>query len=164
MTEKNVWEFTNQKKLNKKEFKNYFERKIFRTIRKYNMLPKNKIINLAKSNNINTKILKKIIETKFEVQYSTKPNFSSKNSSAIAEESFENILRGNFNAPLPTQKPFKPLYFLSDKEIELYAKLTDTKGTKPKRNPKIQNLFKKFLEKNQDLELNITKALGQIKK
>jgi len=164
MTEKHIWEFTNQKKLNKKEFIDYFERKVFKTIRKYNMLPKDKKVKLAKSNNINTKILKKIIETKFNIQYSTKPNFSNENSSAIAEQAFENILKGKFKASLPTEKPFRPLYFLSDKEIELYTKLTKTKGTKPKRNPKIQNLFSKFIDKNQDLELNITKALSQIKK
>jgi hypothetical protein len=163
MTEKHVWEFTNQKKLSKKEFINYFERKVFRTIRKYDMLPKNKIITLKQEGDINTKVLKKIIETKFEVKYSDKPNTSSKNSSDAAEQTFQNILQGKFKGPLPTQKPYQPLYFISDKELELYAKLNHTNGTSPKRNPKIQNLFKKFLEKNQDLELNITKALGQTK-
>jgi hypothetical protein len=185
MTKNHVWEFTNQKKLSKKEFISYFERKVFKTIRKYNMLPESKTFKLpqhstirgtssevlvpggtpstaTKENTINTKVLKKILETKFPVEFSSKPNISSVNLSDVAETTFENILNGKLTGPKPTDKIKSPLYFHSDKEIELYAKLTNTAGTKRKRNPKIQNLFKKFLNKNQDLELNIIKALGQI--
>ena len=154
-----VWEFTNQKKLTKNEFVDYFERKVFKTIRKYEMLPKNKIVTLKKSEDINTSVLKKIIEKKFEVKYSTKPNFSSENLSDAAEDIFKNILQGKFTGPTPENKP---LYFLSDKEIELYAKLTEVKGKSKKRDEKIQKLFEKFLKKNQDLELNIVKALNQV--
>ena len=154
-----VWEFTNQKKLTKNEFVDYFERKVFKTIRKYEMLPKNKIVTLKKSEDINTSVLKKIIEKKFEVKYSTKPNFSSENLSDAAEDTFKNILQGKFTGPTPKNSP---LYFLSDKEIELYAKLTEVKGKSKKRDEKIQKLFEKFLKKNQDLELNIVKAISQI--
>lgn len=162
MTQKPVWEFTNQKKLNKKDFINYFDKKVFKTIRKSEMLPKNKIFTIKTSNDINTNILKRILETKFQVKYSNKPNTSSENSSDAAEQIFQNILQGKFTGPKAKDKISRPLYFHSDKEIEVYVKLTNTKGTKPKRDKKIQDLFHKFLTKNQDLELNITKALGQI--
>tara|TARA_Y100000310_G_C20140707_1_gene560142 strand:- start:1 stop:516 length:516 start_codon:yes stop_codon:yes gene_type:complete len=170
MIKKTVWKFTNQRKLTKKEFLNYFERKVFRTIRKYKLLPKNRIIKLKKSNSLNTAVLKKVIEKKFKVKFTSKPDFSSDNLSQIAEDVFKNILQGKFNNQKPVQKPApntddklkKPLYFLSDKEIELYAKLTNIKGTKRKQNKKIQSLFEKFLKKNQDLEQNIVKAFSQL--
>ena len=167
---KTVWTFTNQKELDKSQFINYVERKVFRTIRKHNMLAKtatshkpqatSHVITLKKSDDLNTAILKKIIETKFEVKFSTKPNMSSQNLSQSAEDIFKNILKGNFKEQLPNNAP---LAQLSDKELELYAKLTNTKGVKRKQDKKIQNLFAKFLKKNQDLELNIVKAIGQIK-
>ncbi len=154
-----VWEFTNQKKLSKKEFIDYFERKVFRTIRKNSMLPNNKVIALKKTSDLNTSVVKKVIEKKFQVSYSTKPNLSSDNLSQFAEDTFKNILKGNFKYKIPKNAP---LQNLSDKEVELYAKLTNTKGTKRKQDKKIQSLFEKFLKKNQNLELNIIKALNQI--
>jgi hypothetical protein len=158
---KTVWKFTNQRELDKNQFIDYVQRKVFRTIRKEQMLPKNKIITLRKSNPLNTLVLKEILETKFEVRYDSKPNLSSDNLSQSAEEIFENIIKGNFNTKLKTNAP---LIQLSDKEIELYAKLKNIKGTPRKQNKKIQALFKKFLTKNQDLELNILKAQTQLNK
>jgi hypothetical protein len=160
---KYVWEFTNQRKLSKSEFINYFERKVFKTIRKYGMLPKNKLILLKKSNNLNTTILKKVLETKFSVKYSSRPNFSSENLSEAAEDTFEMLLQGKFSGPKPHDKMGRPLYFHSDKEVALYAKLMNIKGIRRKQNKKIQALFSKFLKKNKDLEKNIVKALEQIK-
>tara|TARA_B100001971_G_C18092434_1_gene484227 strand:+ start:45 stop:557 length:513 start_codon:yes stop_codon:yes gene_type:complete len=156
---KHVWKFTNQRELSKKEFLNYFERKVFRTIRKYQMLPKSRIIKLKKTNSLNTAVLKKVIENKFKTIFSNKPNFSSDNLSQVAEDTFKNILQGKF---ISVKNKDKPLYFLSDKEVELYASLVGIKAPKRKQNKKIQSLFSKFLKKNQDLEQNIVKALGQL--
>jgi len=155
-----VWTFTNKRELNKSEFLNYIERKVFRTIRKFDMLPKSKTITLKKSNDLNTAVLKQILETKFPVKFNTKPNLSSNNLSELAEQIFKNILKGNFKTTPPTNTP---LIYISDKEVELYAKLSNIKGTKRKQDKKIQTLFQKFLKKNQDLELNIVKAIGQLK-
>jgi hypothetical protein len=154
-----VWTFTNKKELNKSEFLDYFERKIFRTIRKYSILPEYRVIKIKKSNDINTKVLKEVIEKKFEVTLSSKPNISSDNLSDVAEQIFKNILNGKFEGPSPENKP---LYYLSDKEVALYAKLNKIKGDNKKRDTKIQNLFSKFLKKNQDLEINIVKAISQL--
>ncbi|MFH1238418.1 MAG: hypothetical protein ABIH79_01425 [archaeon] len=154
-----VWEFTNQRKLSKKEFIDYFERKVFRTIRKYQMLALNKKIALKTSPNLNTKVLKAVLEKKFQVKFTSKPNISTDNLSQIAEDTFKNILQGKFIKPTLNNKP---LQFLSDKEIELYANLTNIKGSKRKQDKKIQKLFGKFLKKNQDLELNIIKASNQL--
>ena len=159
-----VWTFTNQTQLNKKQFIDYIERKVFRTIRKYNML--SNPITLKKSKDLNTTVLKKILQTKFQTKHSTKPNTSSANLSQIAEDIFKNILKGKFKPTTNNQQPTTtkaPLLYVSDKEIELYAKLTNIKGTKRKQDKKIQLLFQRFLTKNQDLELNIIKAQSQIK-
>ncbi len=155
---KTVWTFTNQRELDKNQFIDYVERKVFRTIRKFQLLPSTKIITLKKSNNLNTKVLKQILETKFQVKFSVKPNISADNLSQTAEDIFARIIKGNFNHKT---KP-SPLLHISDKEIELYASLKKIKGTKRKQDKKIQNLFNKFLKKNQDLELNILKAQNQI--
>jgi len=162
-----VWTFTNKKELDKAQFIDYFERKVFRTIRKYQMLPKNKIITLKKDNSINTTVLKKVIETKFKVKLipnlkSQIPNTSSENLSQIAEDAFKEILKGNFTHTPTHPHTHTPLRYLSDKEVMLYAKLKNIKGVKRKQDKKIQNLFSKFLKKNQDLELNIVKAIEQI--
>ena len=155
---KTVWTFTNKKKLDKSQFIDYVERKVFRTIRKYSMLPKDKIIKIKKSSDLNTIILKEILETKFKVKISTKSNLSSDNLSQVAEDIFKNVIKGRYKGSSPDNKP---LYFLSDKEVELYAKLKNIKGDKRKRDKKIQLLFEKFLIKNQDLELNVIKAMAQ---
>lgn len=168
-----VWTFTNKRELNKSEFLNYIERKVFRTIRKHNMLPKN--ITLKKlpsgkegtcgsANTLNTKILKQILETKFPVKLIPTtdyqlPTLNSANLSQVAEDIFKNTLNGNFKNKSPTNAP---LIYISDKEVELYAKLKKIKGTKRKQDKKIQTLFQKFLKKNQDLELNILKAANQL--
>jgi len=123
------------------------------------MLHKYKTITLKESNDLNTTILKKIIEKKFKVGFSNKPNFSSENLSQIAEDTFKKILKGNFKNKTPKNTPLSQL---SDKEIEIYAKLSNIEGTKRKQDKKIQTLFAKFLKKNQDLELNIVKAIKQL--
>ena len=123
------------------------------------MLPKNKIIILNKSKSLNTTILKNILQAKFQIKQSIKPNVSSDNLSQIAEDIFKNILKGKFKEKLKTNAP---LLYLSDKEIELYAKLKNIKGIKRQQDKKIQTLFGKFLKKNQDLELNIIKAHSQL--
>ena len=163
-----VWKFTNQKELDKSQFIDYVERKVFRTIRKENMLPKNKIITLKKSTTLNTTVLKKILEKKFQVKIipatsHQPPATNSANLSQIAEDTFKEVLKGNFKKPPATShQPPAPLLNISDKEVALYAKLTNTKGTKRKQDKKIQSLFDKFLKKNQDLELNVIKASNQL--
>lgn len=154
---KTVWTFTNQRQLTRPEFLNYFERKVWRTIRKHQLLPKDKIFKIKKSNDLNTIILTKILQTKFQIQLTAnnqKLTTSSDNLSQIAENIFKQILKANFKFQIPKA----PLMYLSDKEVQLYAKLKNIKGTSRKQNKKIQTLFKKFLPKNQDLELNILKS------
>lgn len=155
---KTVWEFTNQTKLCKTCFLDYVEKKVFRTIRQYNMLPKDKQFILEKSDSLNTAVLKSILENKFQVKFG-KPNFTAENLSEIAEEIFNNILQGKFISKKPTNQP---LYLVSDAELELYAKLKNIKGKVRKKDRKVRELFEKFMGKNPDLEINIVKAVEQL--
>lgn len=159
---KKVWTFTNKISLDKGEFISYIEKKVFRTIRQNNLLPNDKTFKVKSSNSLNNKVLKKIISKKFEIVDSKEPNTSDDNLTIISEEVFSNILNGIFNGPKPNDKLIYPLYYVSDKEIELYAKLNNLKGERRAVNIKIDSLFKKFTNKNPDLELNIIKALKQI--
>ena len=86
------------------------------------------------------------------------------NLSGAAEKIFNKILSGDFTGPAPKNKKISyPLYFHSDAEIETYANQIGLKGKKMQRNKKIQSLFNKFKNKNPDLEINVVKALAQIR-
>ena len=162
---KPVWKFTNGIELNEKEFLNYIERKVFKTIRRFDMLKDkaDKEIPISKMKDLNTQVLNNIIKTKFSTKESKKPLFSSDNLSGISEKVFLNILNGKFgNGGKPITEN-RPLYLHSDKEIQLYAKFKKIKGISKKRDAKIQNLFKKFMIKNPDLEHNVVNAFGQLK-
>jgi len=155
---KPVWEFTNQTKLCKRCFLDYFDKKVFRTIRKYNMLNGKTQILLKKDGSLNTNVLKSVLEQNFVVKFSPKADFSAENLSEAAEGIFLSLLEGKFKGELPKNKP---LYFLSDKEIELYAKLRNIKGKKRKQNTRTKKLFERF-QKNPDLEHNIVNAFLQL--
>jgi len=159
---KYVWEFTNQRKLTKGEFIDYFEKKVFKTIRKHGMMPEDRIFRMKDDSGLNFKILKSILETKFIVEISNKPNILSENLSDVSEVVFSNVLSGKFKGPSPEDKPSRPLYFHSDAEIETYAKIKNISGEIPVRDNKIQNLLNRFRCKNPDLDINVVNALAQI--
>lgn len=168
MAKKNyVWEFTNQRKLNKKEFLRYFEKKVFANIRKYKMLEdgKNREIVLKKDNGLNFSVLKYVLEKKFSVKSVNKKIknvFLCYNLSDVAEMIFLDVVDGRFdNNNLKLENLKAPLCRLSDKEVELYARLVGIKGKLKKRDIKIKKLFDKFFDKNPDLEQNIVKAFEQ---
>ncbi len=161
MKQKIVWKFTNKRELTASEFVRYFEKKVFATIRKFGMLPGDRIFKLS-GTGINFSVLKHILQKKFEVKKGK--DFSSENLSQIAEEIFENVLKGKFNIKgLKPEELKAPLYFLSDAEVEVYASLCKIKGRKRKRNKKIQLLFSRFMKKNPDLERCVVKGWGQMK-
>ncbi|MGC9309653.1 MAG: hypothetical protein ACP5D2_03085 [Candidatus Nanoarchaeia archaeon] len=160
---KHVWEFTNQKKLTKKEFIRYVEKKIWKTIRKYRILPNDKVFKLT-GRDLNANVLKHVLSKKFTVKKGK--NISTFNLSDVAERVFREVLKGNFEGKeMKELKPEylkAPLYDLLDEEIELYAKLESIKGKPKQRDARIQELFKPFKERNPDLEHNIVNAFLQL--
>ena len=158
--EKIVWRFTNKRELTKKEFLNYLERKVYRTIRKYGMLPAGGVVKVERGKSLNCVVLREILSKKFQLKFSSKPDFSCDNLSAIAERVLENVLKGEIVVPQPFEDGVGfPLYFVSDKEIEVYARLKGLKGAERKKNKKVRALIDKFIGKNPDVELNIVKAI-----
>lgn len=158
-----VWEFTNKRKLNKKEFLHYVEKKVFKTIRKYEMLPSDRKIILLDDGFMNTLVLKQILEKKFEVVFGKEPNFSTECLTDIAEANFKKILIGDFDGVNPRLKSCKPLFDLTDQELKKYAELVNINGKSNKQDPNILKLFEKFKKKNPDLDHNIVNAMEQIR-
>ncbi len=157
-----VWEFTNKRKLNKKEFLHYIEKKVFKTIRKYDLLPEDRKIILKDDGFLNTVLLKFILEKKFKVDYGDVFNFVSDNLTDVAENAFKNVLAGNFDGLKAKDKFCRPLYDLTDEELEKYGELLNLKGKKRERDEKIVELFEKFKKKNPDLDHNIVNAMAQV--
>jgi hypothetical protein len=155
-----VWKFTNKKQLCKNCFCDYFERKVFATIRKFNLMPKNRIFLIRKDNSVNLNVLSFVLKKKFQVKFSNKSNIDSNSLSQIAEDIFFNALNGNFNIKI---KKLSPLHYLTDTEIDLYAGLKNIKGKERQENRKIKELFSKFRDKNPDLEHNIVNAFEQMR-
>ncbi len=150
---KTVWKFTNKRELTAHEFVDYFERKVRGTIRKYN-LP----INPVSGNSLNAKVINSIIKNLPK----RKGKISEENLDDISLAVLNEMISGkaeNLSKFLPVNQP---LYFLSDKEVELYAKIKGIKGKIKKskeKEEKINNFIKKIEQKNPDIRHNIIKAL-----
>lgn len=155
-----VWRFTNKKQLCRNCFLDYFERKVFATIRKFNLMPKNKIFFIKKDNSVNTNVLIQVLGKRFQVQFFKRASIDTSSISNIANSIFSRILNGNFNSKLENKSP---LFYLTEKEIDLYAQLNRLKGKKTKENKKIKELFSKFKAKNPDLEHNVVNAYEQLR-
>ncbi len=149
---KTVWKFTNKRELTEHEFVDYFEKKVRGTIRKYQMP-----INSVASDSLNARVINNIIKN------------IPKRKGKISEENLDDIsiavLNEMINGKANLSKFFpenQPLYFLSDKEVELYAKIKGINGKIKKRvgeEEKINNFIKKIEVKNPDIRHNIIRAL-----
>ena len=153
---KPIWKFTNQTQLCASCFVKYFNKKVKGTIRKYKM-PIQKIKKKSLKANVINKIIMEL------------PNRKGK----LIEESLNDIsntilytLMNDDESSLRKLLPCnQPLYFLSDKEILLYAKLKRIKGKISNEKAKIGKLkqiddFLVSLEKkNADIRLNVVNAM-----
>ncbi len=162
-----VWKFTNKTELTAQEFMHYFEKKVKATIRKYQM-PIQEIRQGNKKqdnkNNLNASVINSIIKN----IHLRKGNLSSESLTDISNKILYAMMYQNSRNLKKLLPKNQPLYFLSDKEIQLYAELKKIKG-KPKesRINKKLNEISKFIEtieqKNPDIRLNIVKALLRTK-
>ena len=91
-----------------------------------------------------------------------KGKLSDENLNDISNKIIEIIMYSKVNDLKKLLPKNQPLYFLSDKEIELYAKINKIKEKidKPKSNLKeIDNFIAKIEEKNPDIRHNIVEAM-----
>ncbi len=149
---KKVWKFTNQRELTASEFVSYFERKVKKTIGKYKMP-----IGTVKGTSLNANVLNHIMGSLPQ----RKGKISEDNLDDISILILDEMMHGNFELSkfLPHNQP---LYFLSDKEIQLYAKIKGIKGKIKEKNgnqKEINEFIKKIEEKNPDIRHNIINSL-----
>ena len=154
---KSVWKFTNQQQLCASCFARYFESKVKKIIRKYQMP-----ISILKKKSLKAEIINIIIKDLPE----RKGRLSDENLNDISNKILENIIFSNMSSLknyLPKFLPKnQPLYFLSDEEILLYARIKKIRGkiNEPKKRlVDINNFIKKIEEKNPDIRHNIVDAL-----
>jgi len=147
-----VWEFTNQQKLCEKCFVNYFERKVKGTIRKYNMP-----ITFVKSKELKAKIINNIIK----LLPRRKGNLSTDNLNSISDKIIYEMLYGNSENLKKFLPKNQPLYFISDKEIALYARIKRISGKteNEKRFEKIDLFIERIEKKNPDIRHNIINSV-----
>jgi len=158
-----VHEFTNKVKLCRECFIDYFERKIFRTIRKYQM----GMLNIAGDKKDARYKIIKIISGKIKISRSPKAKAMTgiKNLNDFSAEIISGVMNQRFDIkdflPKAKNKEF-PLYFMPDKEILLYAKLKRIKGKieNPKgKSKQIDDFLVSLEKKNPDIRLNVVNAL-----
>lgn len=162
LSKKIVWKFTNKTELTAQEFLHYFEKKLKSTIRKYQM-PIQEIKSNKKDNlnaNVINSIIKQIHQRKGKLSYESLTDISNKIIYAMIYQNPSDLKK-----LLPKNQP---LYFLSHKEIQLYANLRKIKNNQKKEKQKNKNSEKlkeinDFIgiieQKNPDIRLNIVKAL-----
>lgn len=153
MEKKIVWEFTNKRKLTEREFADYFERKVLSTIRKYQMP-----IQKAKSKSIRAKIINQIIQDLPK----RKGSVSLENLDDISNRILCMIMHGRQEKLKSLLPKNQPLYFLSDREILLYAKIKKINGELESPNKKLKEIndfIKTIEQKNPDIRHNIANAL-----
>jgi len=153
---KPVWEFTNKRKLTESEFVKYFEKKVKNTIRKYNMP-----INTLRGSSLKIKVVNNILKN-IPIR---KGNLNEKSLDDISVSVLHEMMYGkseNLSKFLPKNQP---LYFLSEKEIILYAKIKNLKGSLAGRTGKkkeINEFMKKIEKTNPDIRHNIINSLLRI--
>ena len=155
-----VYEFTNQRKLCKKCFVRYFQKKVLYTIRKFNMIKKDDVVGYCKSNYLKGIVLEDILEMVEEKCFveikklpSTKDTMTQTarklkvNKIALpatidltSYEVVNDIINGNFEDSIENEFPveklgkkskiIKPLYLFLDREVLLYAKIKKLKFKK----------------------------------
>jgi tRNA(Ile)-lysidine synthase TilS/MesJ len=179
LCEKNpVYEFTNKRKLCKKCFIDYFQKKVLYTIRKFNMIKKEDIIGYKKENDFRGMVLENALNfvnertnfnliklpnekvTKIAVDFSI---------DSESDKIIKTLINGNVSELkkyLPIQgNVIKPLYLFLDEEILLYAKLKGLKF-KPKKEikDKIENFTDEFEKKHPEVKRAIVNSILELYK
>ncbi len=176
--EKPVYEFTNKRRLCKRCFVNYFQKKVLYTIRKFDMVRRGDIVGYRKDNSCRGVVLEQILFFLSEKCYFSVVKSPSKKATKIAVNSFldlesEEIVKilikgdaSNLKKDLPiVGKIIKPLYLFDEKEILLYAKIKNLKFKEQKKNQdKIKNFIDEFEKKHPEVKRAIVNSLLKLYK
>lgn len=162
-----VYEFTNKAKLCRECFISYFEKKILKAIRKYQM---NFLRIAGDKNDVRYKILR-IISGKIKIhrESKTKITTSIKNLNDFSTEIISGVMAAGFEMknflPKIKNKEF-PLYFISDNEIMLYAGIRGIKGSIKRKENKMQkeinSLFSELEKSDKDVRHAVANAVMKV--
>lgn len=166
---KPVYEFTNKRKLCKRCFVNYFQKKVLYTIKKFNMIKTGDIIGYKKGSRFKEVVLGNILgfiseksSIKIARLQNKKVNRIAADSSldSEAEEIILVLIKGNVSELkklLPvTGNIIKPLYLFLDEEIELYARIKKLKFIREKA-PK--DKINKFIDESEKKHPEVKRAV-----
>jgi hypothetical protein len=154
---KPVWKFTNKRQLCASCFTRYFEKKVRTTIRKYNI----PIYNIGGS--LKAKVIGNITKGIIKNLPQKKGKLSAESLNDISTKILYIMMHDNKDKLKTLLPRNQPLYFLSNKEILLYAKIKGIKGRIEEKKGKMQeidNFIKLIEKKNPDIRHNIVIALS----
>jgi len=155
-SKKPVWEFTNQTKLCRSGFVRYFEKKMLKIVRKYGM----RNSKLVKKDDLRGKIINNVMG-KIVTNKGKKLEIENLNdySVRILEVLMSKDIK-KFDCLLPN---YKPLYFFTDAEILLYAKIKNIKGKIVRKmtgkEKKIDDFLIHLENGNKDIRHNVVNSL-----
>ena len=165
-----VYEFTNKRKLTKREFIKWFQKKFLYTLRKFKMAGKNDIIAYENKGDFRGVVLEnllqmfshraliKLIRAPTRKKYTKKAITSTTDTEA--NKMTHILIKGNTSklkelAPV-YERTIKPLFLFLDKEVLLYAKLMNLKFKKTKKKQdKISNFVNDLEKKHPEIKNSI---------
>jgi hypothetical protein len=173
-----VYEFTNKRKLCKKCFITYFQKKVLYTIRKFAMIRNTDIIGYKKENSFKGIVLEDILEFAkerigFELVRLPNKKISKIASASSIDFEAENVIKilidknvSELKNYLPIQgNIIKPLYLFLDSEILLYAKLKNLKFKhKKKKEDKIKSFEDEFEKRHPEVKRAIVNSVLELYK
>ncbi len=159
MKSETILTLQNGKKLNKNKFISYFEKKVFYTIRKYNLFENEKKIipdikDLLTKNKIGGKSISH--ESLDDISLQVLEIFMAKGD-----------IKKKIKALLPlthTNKKIiiRPFYFMTKNEIKIYAKLKNIKLEKEKKETLLSSWLDEFEKKHLEVKNAIVNSLLKI--
>ena len=167
---KYVYEFTNQRKLTKREFIKWFQKKFLYTIRKFKMAGKSDIIAYENKGDFRGVVLKNLLEVFSHralisiFRLPTKRKYTKKaltsTTDTEANKMTYTLIKSNTGrlkelAPV-YGKTIKPLFLFLNKEVLLYAKLMGLKFKKTKiKEDKITKFVNNLEKKHPEIKNSI---------
>ena len=134
-----VYEFTNKRKLTKREFIHWFEKKFLYTLRKFDMIHRGEVIAYENKGDFKGIVLEHMLKLYSEKSFVELVKENKKYTKKALTETTDDgakriaeiIIKGDANelekiSPI-YGKEIKPLFLFLDKEVLLYAKLMDLK-------------------------------------
>ena len=166
---KPVYEFTNKRKLCRRCFVRYFQKKFFYIIRKFGMIRNNDVVGYKSKGDFQSVVLEyvlKMFAEKSMIDLVKMPGKKKLDKIAItsnidleSDKIIRVIIKGDADlkkvSPVD-KKIIKPLYLFLDKEVLLYAKL---KRLKFKRVRKTKDKIRKFIDELEKKHPEVKRAI-----